>query len=74
LGLNLLIRQIIHTYVTHLKDAESQELNKLPVNGLKPINPIDMLLIKDIAQHEVDDNDGIDISLAIDVDIGVPAT
>lgn len=30
LGLNLTIRQIIHSYVSHLKDEEQRQLNKLP--------------------------------------------
>lgn len=40
LGLNLLIRQIIHSYVAHVKDREHQELNKL--DDIKPLDAIDL--------------------------------
>ena len=34
LGLNLLIRQVVHSYVAHTNDQENQQLNKLPDGAL----------------------------------------
>ena len=39
MGLNMLIRQIVHSYVVHVKDQEQKQLNKVDdLTDLEPLN------------------------------------
>jgi len=73
LGLNLLVRQIIHTYVNNLKDAENQELDKLKNLGLAPLDPKDLIGIDELAlEHKIRteaEAEGIDLDLALEIEI-----
>lgn len=62
LGLNLLIRQIIHSYVAHLKDNEVREMNKLSDEALAGLD-IEIDLSGMEFEPELDPNEAVDITL-----------
>jgi hypothetical protein len=42
IGFNMLVRQIVHSYVVHVRDKQQQQLDKLPNDDLKDLPKIEL--------------------------------